>query len=381
MKNCYKIIALLIFVLALNSCQSASPEPILNGETIGTQYDEVFIARHIYENEKNFIEYLIYKPNDNKVLETKKIPVSDYIPESSHNSAYANDPIAYDHINNLIIYSNQPISAYDGSCLNADGTCLSRIYQLDPETEVSKVLYESEDPISHIIIDKDMVYLSEEGEDFQKIKTINLENGQENNIYEWDFEQRPTFGNLVLSEDKGKLYQAINPQDLDTSYSTIVLNVFDLENKTMESQTITDNIVSFDGTNISANGRYFAVYKGWLESSQLFIYDLETQKEIAVPFTGRVSNYNVYFDPEGQKLIYNVDSKILAYDIIEAISTELLPGIYATQPSSSGNYMLYYQENIASASIYNFVEKTAQNTNLLDFSPSEIKVINWFNGE
>lgn len=337
--------------------------------------NETFIAT----TEGGILSILIFSPEKNKVVISKKIQLDDPLGSASTNSSGVNNSVQYNSKTHEIFFSTTGYSEYDGSCINKDGTCTSRLYKISLGQTKPTLIFESNTPPSNWIVNSfdNSLLLSFLKNKTQIIKKINSMDGKV--IFSKEHEIDGTLAEFVFSRDGQYTYQA-RKKSVNGWFNEILwLRKIDNSNGEVSEQEIFDGERIEAGTSISPDDNYLAFYSGIQGSEKLYIYEIPTKKLTYIPYHGVVANLNLIWSGDSKKLLQLLKESIVYYDISTLKSTivsDILPQknyVYAWAPST--NYFLY-KSQIGGIKIFDVQKKQIIDTPIKE--KSEVKGIGWY---
>lgn len=314
--------------------------------------NELFIA----DKEDYNVKISIFNISKKEIVISKTITLDDTLGPASTNSYGSNNSVQYNPETKDIFMSTEGFSYYDGSCINKDGTCASRIYKFNLNNEDSSLLFESSERIDHWIVNRfdNSILVSVVNEKTETIKKINTQNGQIN--FERNYQNKENINEteFVVSKD-GKYIYSANKESIDGKWNQEILNLRKIDNSSgeiTEQQIFEGEAIDFE-TDISPNDQYFAFYSGNQETVNLNIYEIPTGKLINVSYQGRIGNSNLFWSGDSKKLLYLLENQLSYYDVLISKSV-IINGSpkasYVFMWSPSSDYLLY--ESVDGINIY-----------------------------
>jgi hypothetical protein len=359
------------------------PEPTANNlnDSFTNNGDKLFIST--YNN--NSINISIYNPETNKVTMSKIIQLDDSLTSrSTFNSFGSNDSVQYNSKTQEIFLLTTGASEYDGSCINKDRTCLSRIYKIGLNEIKPTVIFESETtPLNWVINSSDnsiilSIFGGSIGEQTQLIKKISEVDGNVIFTKTYPIANGEELTRFVLSKDNNFVYQAdIKSTDQKVYNQVLSLHKINNLNGDISYQTVFTGDEINEDTDISPDNNYLAFYsKGQRESNKLYVYELSTSKIKSFPID-QPSNMNLFWSSDSKKLLFWNQDKLNYYDVLTEKSDLVTNNITKENQILSWNSSSYftYQSN-KKINIFDTLNNKVINT-LID-ATSEIVGINWF---
>lgn len=369
----------------LSPSTTLSTQPTNSGTPLNTQNNfipdvknDVFIAT----TEDSVLNILIFNPIENKVIASKKISLDAFLGSASTNSHGANDSVQYNPKTKEIFFSTQGYSDYDGSCINKDGTCISRLYKISLDQTKPTILFESNNPPTNWIVnnfDNSLLLSSLEGKT-QSIKKINGQDGKVIFTKEYQIKDNTGLTDFVLSKDGKYIYQA-SKESVDGKWFYEILRLRKIDNSNgdiAEQEIFGGEAVEYE-TNLSPDNNYLAFYLGTQTPAKLYIYEISTKKLVNVPYQGSIGNYNLLWSGDSKKLLHLLKNSLTYYDILSTKSV-LITGdpqqtayVYAWAPSV--NYFVYQSQD-GGIKIFD-----AQKNQVIDTQTKaniEVKGVSWY---
>jgi len=382
------VIVFVVIILGLASYfiySKIQKTEVINNPSL--EFKNLFIAT----SEGNVLDIAIFDPVKNEVILSKKFPFDDHLSMFTKSAGWgANNAIQYDPKTQEIFYSTQGRSEYDGSCINKDGTCKSRIYKIGLNQEKPNVIFESDILPTNWIVDSsdNSLLLSFFESDKQTLKKIRRENGKEIFTKEYQIKEHTNLADFVLSNDGKFTYQASKESAEGKWFHEILrLRKIDNANGNVSEQEIFGGEAIEYETDLSPDNDYLAFYSGISESAKLYIYQISSKKLINVPYQGSIGNYNLLWSGDNKKLLYLLQNPDLTnnnvittyYDLTTSRSIPASGDIqkvrYVYSWAPSNNYVVYKSVD-GTAKIFDITKNQAINT-LLD-ADLEMVAINWY---
>lgn len=361
---------------------STKPEPTANNlnDLSTNNGDKLFFSTY---NNKS-INISIYNPETNKVTVSKIIQLDDRLTMSTFNSFGSNDSVQYNSKTQEIFLLTTGSSEYDGSCINKDGTCLSRIYKIGLNEIKPIIIFESETtPRNWVINSSDnSIILSILGGSIdgqvQLIKKISGIDGKVVFTKTYPVADDEELTRFVLSKDNNFTYQAdIKRTDGKVYDQVLSLHKINNLNGDISYQSLFTGDDINNDTDISPDNNYLAFYsKGQRESNKLYVYELSTSKIKSFP-VDQPSNINLLWSGDSKKLLFWNQDKLNYYNVLteksDSVTNNITKGDQILNWNSS-SYFIY--ESNKKINIFNTLNDKVINT-LIDATP-EVVGINWF---
>ena len=362
------------------STQPTNSETPLNTQNniIPDVRNEIFIAT----TGDGVVNILIFNPIKNEVIASKKILLDASLSHSSTGAYGSNDSVQYNPKTKEIFFSTQGSSDYDGSCINKDGTCTSRLYKVSLDQTKPTIIFESNSPPINWAVnsfDNSLLLSFLEGKT-QTLKKISAQNGKV--IFAKDYQIKVNTGltDFVLSKDGKYTYQA-SKESVDGKWFYEILRLRKVDNLTgdiTEQEIFGGEAVEYE-TNLSPDNNYLAFYSGAREQAKLYIYEIPTKKLINVQYQGSIGNYNLFWSGDSKKLLHLLKNSLTYYDIPSAKSA-LITGdpqqtnyVYAWAPST--NYFAYQSQD-GGIKIFDLQKNQVIDTQTK--AEIEVKGISWY---
>lgn len=258
------------------------------------------------------INIFIYNPKTNKTIFSKTIELEDHINLVSTNTSFgSSDSVQYNPKTQEIFLLTNGSSEYDGSCINKDGTCLSRIYKISLNETKPKIIFESE-----IIPNNWTINLSDNslilrivegniGSQTQTIKKISCIDGNVIFAKSYSIEKGEGLRHFVISPDnKFTYYTSLKSTDNKIYNQVLVLHKINNLDGNITSQEIFIGDEITEDTDISPDSNYLAFYsKGQRQSNNLYVYEIPTKEMKKFP-VDRPSNVNLFWSGDSKKLLF-----------------------------------------------------------------------------
>lgn len=371
-----------------SSSATLPTQPTNSGTPLNTENNfipdvrnEIFIAA----SEDDDVNIMIYNSGKNEVIASKKISLNAFLSYYGAGSANSNYSVQYNPKTKEIFFSTVGTSGYDGSCINKDGTCVSRIYKVGLEQTKPIIIFESNYPPSHWVVnsfDNSLLlsFLIEEKND--TLLKISSQDGKIIFEKEYQYKENTGYGHLVISKDGKYTYQA-RTESVDGKWSDENLRLRKIDNLTgdMTEQEIFSGEAIDHDTNLSPDNNYLAFYSGLgtQTPAKLYIYEISTKKLTNIPYQGSVRNYNLLWSGDSKKLLHQLKGSLTYYDILSAKSIlitgdlQQYPYIYAWAPSV--DYFLYQLQD-SGIKIYNVQTNQVIDTQIK--AKDDIENISWY---
>ena len=358
-----------------------SPSPLLSTQPTDSELkNEIFIAT----NKDGVLSILIFDPNKNMAVTSKEIPLEDSLSTYSSNGAWgANNAVQYNPKTQEIFFSTGGQAAYDGSCINKDGTCVSRLYKIGLEQTKPIIIFESNSmPVNWVVnsFDNSLLLSFLDGKT-QTIKKINTQDGKV--VFSKEYLTKPQMGltDFVLSIDGKFTYQA-SKESVDGKWFYEILRLRKINNANgdiSEQEIFGGEAVEYE-TNLSPDNNYFAFYSGARNLSKLYIYEISTQKLTNVPYQGSIGNNNLLWSGDSKKLLYLLKNSLTYYDIPTSKSTLVIGDTqqttYVYAWAASTNYFAYQSQN-GGVKIFDVKNSRVIDTQIKT-SVSEVNGVSWY---
>lgn len=350
---------------------------------VPTVEKEMFIAT-VQDKENGLLNFVIFNPTESKVVVSKEISFDSLL--GLDNQAWGtNSNVQYNHKTKEIFFWIRGYSHYDGSCINKDGTCVSRLYKISLDQTKPMILFESNVlPHSWVVNSFDnSLLLSFLEKKTQSIKKINGQDGKVVFTKEYQFsEENPSLTEFVLSQDGKDTYQAGSEFIKGKSpYEVLRIRKIDNSSGDITEQEISRGGWFSYGTDISPDNNYLAFYSGATGRQKLYIYEFSTKKLTNVSYEGLIKNYTLVWSGDSKKLLYLTDT-LNYYDIPSAKSV-LVSGdpqnalyVYAWAPSV--NYFVYRPQDNSGIKIFDMQNNQVIDTQFKTKSVADIKGIGWY---
>ncbi|MBU0671362.1 WD40 repeat domain-containing protein [Patescibacteria group bacterium] len=377
----------IIFILLLPllflgaSCFSQDVNENINQAEISDP--ELFFATINPAKENILVDLYLYNLKTDSMTSTKTIELEDWPVSGTFSSIGANQGLQYNESTGDIYILTNGYDEFDGSCMNADGSCYARIYKTNLDSggnQTEKIIEFETAPQNWILNPQDNSLIFswtdfEVGE--QIIKRWDLETNEQTELYKYEFSGGHGPTELVLSPD-GRFVSQVQLGD----NSLNLLNL-DIKTKISEVREIDEGNDLYYGYSLSPDGKKLAYYSG--DKNNLMIYNLVNNKKEEIPYTGEVGNYNLFWNGAGDKLMYILDNGIKYYDFTSQIENtiQVINDFgYVFLWSPSDKYAVY-QKDSNQVLIYDF--ETGQNLTPtpypfdVEMHPSEITDMQWTN--
>lgn len=295
------------------------------------------------------LHIVFFDPIKNQILNSRKIFLDSYLSDSSTNSHGSNDSVQFNPRTKEVFFFTKGYSDYDGSCINKDGTCTTRLYKFSlHENEIPTLIFESDNPPRNWIVNSfdDSLLLSFMENKTQTLKKIRAQDGK--TIFEktYQIKEHVSLANFVLSKDGKHIYQA-SKESVDGKWFYEILRLHTIDNsngETTEQEIFSGEAIECE-TDLSPDDNNFAFYSGMRNGTKLYIYEIPTNKLTSVPYQGSISNLNLLWSGDSKKLLYLLKNSLTYYDISTSTSSLVFNRpqqtryVYAWSPSI--NYFVY----------------------------------------
>lgn len=289
-------------------------------QTISKSENKIFL---VTRGQK--ITAYIFDITTKKIIAQKNISSVDPTALSSTNAIGANDAFQYNPRTGKIFFLTSGIPEMSSDCQNKDQTCFNRIYQTDFETGQPKLIFQADGWIKNWIVNPqdDSIWVSWWSYD---VKTGNF--GDKNIIENIDVNSKKVvfskfrettlnFSDIyefILSQNQNFIYQAIIKNINNNSELTTI----SINNKT--GDMIEEKILGGDmkqSPAISPNGLFTAFYATapQNENFELYLYDNKNRNLKNLRLMDQISNYNLFWSEDSSKLLYQLKSGLVSYEI------------------------------------------------------------------
>lgn len=307
--------------------------------------NEAFIA-----TENDTLNITLFNPSTNEILVSKKISIDAQLAPSDTNAYGANASVQYNPKTKEIFFSTQGYAEYDGSCINKDGTCFSRMYKIGLRQTKPIKLFESDAPPANWIVNNfDNTLLTSTVKDgIQTLKKISGENGEIIFTVDRPIQKEISAMNFVLSKDGSHIYQ-VGILRGNRFHTALILRTIDYANGKITEEEIFKGEDIESETNISPDNQYLAFYAAKDSMTRLFIYERSTQKFIDIPHKFEIKNLNLKWSGDSRKLLFMPENGTSYYDMstgdIVPISKNEERTSYAYAWGPSTNHIVYLSRN------------------------------------
>ncbi len=340
--------------------------------------NEIFIAT----TEDGVVNILIFNPVKNGVIASKKLSLDASLSHSSTGAYGSNDSVQYNTKTKEIFFSTQGSSDYDGSCINKDGTCVSRLYKVGLDQTKPTIIFESNSPPINWVVnsfDNSLLFSFLVGKT-QSLKKISGQDGKVIFTKEYQIKENTGLTDFVLSKDGKYTFQA-SKESVDGKWFYEILRLRKIDNSNgdvAEQEIFGGEAVEYE-TNLSPDNNYLAFYSGTREPAKLYIYEIPTKKLINIPYQGSIGNYNLLWSGDSKRLLHLLKNSLTYYDIPTSKSI-LISGdpqqtnyVYAWAPST--NYFVYQSQD-GGIKIFDIQKNQVIDTQAK--AKIEVKGISWY---
>jgi len=283
----------------------------------------------IAQNVNHFLTIEIYNTETNELEYSKSINPEDILAVSRLGASGANDAAQYDEDSSDLYYMTDGESAYDGSCMNKDGTCNMRIYRYNLISEKTDLMYDMRGRLHQWLLDdsNDAIYIRlTDAKDknilYEKIDTTTKKTQTVFSIPR-NHDENMSFSKMRISNDKKYLYQTRITYQVDSSPSPQqprAINRLDLVRLNLENGDYEefllhagDYMLSSE-CDISPDGKTIAFYGGLFDPN-LIILDLDSMETIYNETKKDISNIIIYWSGDSKEILMMKKSGLYRFNL------------------------------------------------------------------